>query len=247
MASPVKAPTGLNPMPANRVPLTARRNGPLSGAARVPGDKSISIRALILGALTVGETRIGGLLEGEDVLKTAKALQALGARIERTGERQWLIHGVGVGGFAEPGDALDFGNSGTGCRLALGAVAGCPITATFDGDASLRSRPMRRVLDPLQRIGARTLSLGGRPLAADACRRARSDPDRVRAAGRLGAVKVGDAAWPALRRPARPWSSKRSRRAITPRRCSCISAPRCGSSRRRKRHAAASRLPASRS
>ena len=82
----------------------------------------------------------------------------LGARIERTGERQWLVHGVGVGGFAEPASALDFGNSGTGCRLALGAVAGCPITATFDGDASLRSRPMRRVLDPLERIGARTLA-----------------------------------------------------------------------------------------
>ncbi len=145
-------------MPANRVPLTARRNGPLSGSARVPGDKSMSIRALILGALTVGATRVSGLLEGEDVLNTAKALQALGAGIERTGERQWLIHGVGVGGLAEPANALDFGNSGTGCRLALGAVAGCPITATFDGDASLRTRPMQRFLDPLQRIGARTLA-----------------------------------------------------------------------------------------
>ena len=150
-------------MSANRVPLTARRNGPLSGSVRVPGDKSMSIRALILGALTVGATRVSGLLEGEDVLNTAKALQALGARIERTGERQWQIHGVGVGGFAEPANALDFGNSGTGCRLALGAVAGCPITATFDGDASLRSRPMQRFLDPLQRMGARTLaSVDGR-------------------------------------------------------------------------------------
>src|SRR5271170_3415982 len=145
-------------MHGDPVPLTARRNGPLAGRARVPGDKSISIRALILGALAVGETRVSGLLEGEDVLNTVKALQALGAHIERTGERQWLVHGVGVGGFAEPGKALDFGNSGTGCRLALGAVAGCPITVTFDGDASLRSRPMRRVLDPLERIGARTLA-----------------------------------------------------------------------------------------
>src|SRR5487761_426050 len=93
------------PMPADRVPLTARRNGPLSGAAREPGDKSISIRALLLGALTVGATRVDGLLEGEDVLNTAKALQALGARIERSGDRQWLIHGVGVGGFAEPANA----------------------------------------------------------------------------------------------------------------------------------------------
>jgi 3-phosphoshikimate 1-carboxyvinyltransferase len=145
-------------MHAEPAPLTARRNGPLAGRARVPGDKSISIRALILGALAVGETRVSGMLEGEDVLNTAKALRALGARIERTGEGKWSIHGVGIGGFAEPAAALDFGNSGTGCRLMLGAVAGCPITATFDGDASLRSRPMRRVLDPLERIGARTLS-----------------------------------------------------------------------------------------
>jgi 3-phosphoshikimate 1-carboxyvinyltransferase len=145
-------------MTAAAAPLTARRNGPLAGRARVPGDKSISIRALILGALAVGETRIGGMLEGEDALSTVKALQALGARIERTGTREWLVHGVGVGGFAEPAGTLDFGNSGTGCRLMLGAVAGCPITATFDGDASLRSRPMRRVLDPLERIGARTLA-----------------------------------------------------------------------------------------
>jgi 3-phosphoshikimate 1-carboxyvinyltransferase len=139
-------------------PLTARRRGPLTGRAQVPGDKSISIRALILGALTVGETRISGMLEGEDALNTAKAMQALGAHIVRAGERQWRIRGVGIGGFAEPQAPLDFGNSGTGCRLALGAVAGCPITATFDGDASLRSRPMRRVLEPLERIGARAVA-----------------------------------------------------------------------------------------
>jgi 3-phosphoshikimate 1-carboxyvinyltransferase len=141
----------------NAAPLTARRNGPLTGDIRVPGDKSISIRALILGALAVGETRVAGLLEGEDVQSTARALQALGAQIARTGAQQWSIRGVGVGGFAAPQAPLDFGNSGTGCRLTLGAVAGCPITATFDGDASLRSRPMRRVLDPLERIGARAL------------------------------------------------------------------------------------------
>jgi 3-phosphoshikimate 1-carboxyvinyltransferase len=124
----------------------------------------MSIRALILGSLTVGATRVGGLLEGEDVLNTAKALQALGARIERTGERQWLIHGVGVGGFAEPSGPLDFGNSGTGSRLMFGAVAGCPIRATFDGDASLRKRPMRRILDPLEKMGARVVGQaeGGR-------------------------------------------------------------------------------------
>jgi 3-phosphoshikimate 1-carboxyvinyltransferase len=141
-------------------PLTSWRNGALKGRARVPGDKSISIRALILGALAVGETRIGGLLEGEDVLNTAQVLRTLGARLEQLGGGQWRVHGVGVGGFSEPGQGqkLDFGNSGTGCRLLLGAVGGCPITATFDGDASLRTRPMRRILDPLERIGARTLS-----------------------------------------------------------------------------------------
>src|SRR5580698_4751311 len=148
----------LSPMTADPTPLTARRDGPLAGRVRVPGDKSISIRALILGALAVGGTRVSGLLEGEDVINTAQTLRALGAHVERIGERQWLLRGVGVGGFAQPAAALDFGNSGTGCRLMLGAVAGCPVTATFDGDASLRKRPMRRVLDPLERIGARTLA-----------------------------------------------------------------------------------------
>jgi len=145
-------------MHAGSAPLTARRRGPLKGRTRVPGDKSISHRALILGALAVGETRISGLLEGEDVLNTAKAAEALGARVRHMGEGEWRVHGVGVGGFAEPAGALDFGNSGTGCRLMLGAVAGCPITAAFDGDASLRRRPMRRVLDPLERIGAHTVT-----------------------------------------------------------------------------------------
>ena len=139
-------------------PLTARRGGPLKGRVRVPGDKSISHRALIMGALAVGATKIEGLLEGDDVLKTAAALRALGAQVERSGAGAWLVRGVGVGGFAPPAAALDFGNSGTGCRLMLGAVAGCPITATFDGDASLRKRPMRRVLEPLQRIGAHAVA-----------------------------------------------------------------------------------------
>jgi 3-phosphoshikimate 1-carboxyvinyltransferase len=149
---------------AELTPLTARRGAPLQGRARVPGDKSISHRALILGAMTVGESTVAGLLEGEDVLNTAKAMGALGAKLERSPEGLWRIHGVGVGGFAQPAGPLDFGNSGTGCRLALGAVAGSPVTATFDGDASLRSRPMRRVLDPLEKMGARTLSIaeGGR-------------------------------------------------------------------------------------
>ena len=138
-----------------KIPLQAASSGPLSGRIRVPGDKSISHRALILGALAVGETRISGLLEGEDVLNTAKSMRLLGARAERTGNFAWKVAGVGVTGFAQPEGPLDFGNSGTGCRLVMGAVAGCPITAVFDGDASLRSRPMRRVLDPLEMMGAR--------------------------------------------------------------------------------------------
>jgi len=136
--------------------LEARAGGPLSGKARVPGDKSISHRALILGALAVGETRISGLLEGEDVLNTAKSMRALGAKVERSGDFAWKVNGTGVAGFAQPQGPLDFGNSGTGCRLVMGAVAGCPITAVFDGDASLRSRPMRRILDPLELMGAKT-------------------------------------------------------------------------------------------
>ena len=145
-------------------PLAARRSGPLAGRVRVPGDKSISHRALIFGALTVGETPISGLLEGEDVICTAKAMRALGAAVERTGDGAWRVHGVGVGGFREPQSVLDFGNSGTGCRLVMGAVAGCPVTATFDGDASLRKRPMQRILDPVALIGARATRVtdGGR-------------------------------------------------------------------------------------
>jgi 3-phosphoshikimate 1-carboxyvinyltransferase len=142
-------------------PLEARSSGPLSGKVRVPGDKSISHRALILGALAVGETRISGLLEGEDVLNTAKAMRALGAKVERTGDFAWAVRGVGVAGFAQPETPLDFGNSGTGCRLVMGAVAGCPITAVFDGDASLRGRPMRRILDPLELMGAKVIDKPG--------------------------------------------------------------------------------------
>ena len=143
-----------------KTPLEARSSGPLTGKVRVPGDKSISHRSLILGAMAVGETRISGLLEGEDVLNTGKSMRALGARVERTGDFAWKVAGVGVTGFAEPEKPLDFGNSGTGCRLVMGAVAGCPITAVFDGDASLRSRPMRRVLDPLELMGAKVTAGG---------------------------------------------------------------------------------------
>jgi 3-phosphoshikimate 1-carboxyvinyltransferase len=158
---------------ASPSPLAASAGGPLKGRLRVPGDKSISHRALIFGALAVGETRVSGLLEGEDVLNTAKAMQALGATVERTGEGLWRIHGVGVGGFRAPADVLDFGNSATGCRLVMGAVAGCPITATFDGDASLRRRPMKRILDPIALIGARPTAMadGGRlPITIEGAR-----------------------------------------------------------------------------
>jgi 3-phosphoshikimate 1-carboxyvinyltransferase len=153
--------------------MISSRSGPLKGRVRAPGDKSISHRALILAALTVGSTRISGLLEGEDVLNTAKVLRLLGATIERVGEGVWQVDGVGVSGFAQPRETLDFGNSGTGCRLMIGAVAGCPVTATFDGDASLRKRPMQRVLDPLVRMGARAVMMadGGRlPLTLEGAR-----------------------------------------------------------------------------
>jgi 3-phosphoshikimate 1-carboxyvinyltransferase len=148
--------------------LEARRSPPLRGRVRVPGDKSISHRALIFGALAVGETTVHGLLEGEDVINTARAIRGLGAEVQRIGAGMWRIQGVGIGGFASAIHPLDFGNSGTGCRLIMGAVAGCAITTVFEGDASLRKRPMRRVLDPLERMGARIVSAaeGGRlPLA----------------------------------------------------------------------------------
>ena len=142
-------------------PMTARKSGPLVGTASVPGDKSISHRALIFGAMAVGETRISGLLEGQDVLDTAKAMQAFGARVERQGQGAWSVQGVGVGGFSEPADVIDCGNSGTGVRLIMGAMATTPITATFTGDASLRKRPMGRVTDPLALFGARAFGRKG--------------------------------------------------------------------------------------
>lgn len=144
-------------------PMTSRASAALTGEAHVPGDKSISHRALILGALSVGETRITGLLEGQDVLDTAKAMAAFGAQVERLGPGEWSVHGVGVGGFSEPEAAIDCGNSGTGVRLIMGAMATTPITATFIGDASLSRRPMARVTDPLSEFGAQiTTREGGR-------------------------------------------------------------------------------------
>jgi 3-phosphoshikimate 1-carboxyvinyltransferase len=141
------------------VQMTARRAGPLSGTLRAPGDKSISHRALILGALAHGVTDIEGLLEGDDVKRTAAAMAAFGAGVERLGEGRWRVEGRG--GFAEPIDVIDCGNAGTGVRLIMGAAAGFPIAATFTGDASLRGRPMNRVLKPLGEMGATWICRAG--------------------------------------------------------------------------------------
>jgi len=133
--------------------LTARPSGALKGAVTAPGDKSVSHRALILGALATGVTEIHGLLEGEDVLATAGAVAAFGAEVERLGEGRWRV--TGHGGFRQPDGVIDCGNAGTGVRLLMGAAAGCRVAAVFDGDQSLRRRPMRRVTDPLSEMGAR--------------------------------------------------------------------------------------------
>lgn len=146
---------------ATPVPMIARRSRGLKGEAHVPGDKSISHRSLILGALSVGETKVTGLLEGQDVLDTAKAMRAFGAEVVQHGPGAWSVHGVGVGGFAEPADVIDCGNSGTGVRLIMGTMATSPVTATFTGDASLRGRPMGRVTDPLALFGARAYGRQG--------------------------------------------------------------------------------------
>ncbi|MGN6278725.1 MAG: 3-phosphoshikimate 1-carboxyvinyltransferase [Sphingomonas sp.] len=143
--------------------MTIAARGPLTGSVAVPGDKSISHRALMLSALAVGESRITGLLEGEDVLATAAAMRAMGATIERHDDGTWVVSGVGVGGLLQPESALDMGNSGTSTRLLMGLVASHAITATFTGDASLSKRPMARVIEPLSQIGADiTASPGGR-------------------------------------------------------------------------------------
>ncbi len=140
--------------PATPNSFTLRADGPLKGRVRVPGDKSISHRSLMLSALAVGRSEVLDLLEGEDVLATAAAMRAMGARIERLGDGHWAIDGVGVGSLLQPPAALDMGNSGTSTRLLMGLVATHPITATLVGDASLSRRPMGRVIEPLSRMGA---------------------------------------------------------------------------------------------
>ena len=146
---------------AAKTPLAARPTEALAGEARVPGDKSQSHRALMLGLLAVGETRIEGLLEGDDVLRTAAACRALGAEVEQQGPGRWRVFGRGIGGLREPADVLDMGNSGTAARLLLGILASHPLYAVLTGDASLRKRPMGRVSEPLQLMGARFQSRAG--------------------------------------------------------------------------------------
>ncbi len=161
--------------------------GPLRGTVTVPGDKSISHRSLMLSALAVGESRVSGLLEGEDVLATAAAMRALGAQIERGADGAWRIHGVGVGGLVQPPTALDMGNSGTSTRLLMGLVASHTLTATFIGDASLSKRPMGRVTDPLGLMGATFTASPGRPPATDDAGHRAGRADRISPARRLGA------------------------------------------------------------
>ena len=139
--------------------LTSRPSKALRGTVGAPGDKSMSHRALIMGAMAKGVTTIDGLLEGDDVRATAAAMKAFGAKVERVGEGRWRV--TGAGGFSEPDDVIDCGNAGTGARLIMGAAAGYPLTATFTGDASLRGRPMRRVLKPLEMMGVRWLGRSG--------------------------------------------------------------------------------------
>jgi 3-phosphoshikimate 1-carboxyvinyltransferase len=154
---------------ASRPLISARPPAPLNGRIAVPGDKSISHRALMFGALAIGETRITGLLTGEDVLRTAAAMRALGAEVSHDADGTWRVAGRGIGGLIEPADVLDMGNSGTAARLLCGILASHKLFAVMTGDASLRSRPMRRVIDPLTATGARFLAReGGRlPLAIE--------------------------------------------------------------------------------
>ena len=132
----------------------SKKSGAINGITKVPGDKSISHRSLMFGALTEGETIISGLLEGEDVLHTADAMRAMGADIEKGGDGLWRTFGVGIGNLKQPETSLEMGNSGTSTRLLIGLVGGHNITATFTGDASLSGRPMKRVITPLSQMGA---------------------------------------------------------------------------------------------
>lgn len=146
---------------SNMAPLTARKSNNLTGRLKVPGDKSISHRALIFGALARGETRITGLLESEDVINTAKAMAAFGAAVRKNDDGTWHVQGLGTGSLLEPSQVLDFGNSGTGARLVMGLAGAHAFSSTFMGDASLSGRPMARVLNPLRQMGVQVLAREG--------------------------------------------------------------------------------------
>ena len=166
---------------ALRPMISRRAAAPLAGRIAAPGDKSISHRALMFGALAIGETRISGLLTGEDVLRTAAAMRALGAEVTRDSDGTWRVAGRGIGGLTEPADVLDMGNSGTAARLLCGILASHPVFSVMTGDASLRGRPMRRVIDPLSATGATFWAReGGRlPLAIQGARDAMALDYRV--------------------------------------------------------------------
>ncbi|MEM7731075.1 MAG: 3-phosphoshikimate 1-carboxyvinyltransferase [Pseudomonadota bacterium] len=161
------------PAPA-RIAATSRKSGPLRGSIRAPGDKSISHRAIIMGALAKGRTTITGLLEGADIMATADAMRALGASVSRTGPGEWTVDGVGTAGLSSPDGLIDCGNAGTGVRLIMGAAGAHRVTATFTGDDSLRGRPMNRVLEPLRMMGVEAEAQEGGRL-----------PCTIRSAGRL--------------------------------------------------------------
>ena len=173
------------------IPKISKTGGSLSGEADVPGDKSISHRVLILGALTVGETKATGLLESSDVLNTAEAMRAFGAEVVKNRDETWSIYGVGVGGFAEPNRVIDCGNSGTAIRLIMGAMATSPITATFTGDESLVTRPMARVLEPLEQFGAKSISRlnGLLPLTIQGC----SNPISIKYSSPISSAQIKSA------------------------------------------------------
>lgn len=172
-------------------PMTSAKSGPLTGTASVPGDKSISHRSLIFGAMALGQTKVTGLLEGQDVLDTAKAMRAFGATVTRQAEGAWTVDGVGVGGFTEPADVIDCGNSGTGVRLIMGTMATTAMTATFTGDASLRKRPMGRVTDPLALFGTQSFGRKGGRLPMTVVGAA--DPKAVRYALPVASAQVKSA------------------------------------------------------
>ena len=212
--------------------LRAYPAGRLSGSATVPGDKSISHRALMLAAMAVGESRITACSRAPTCSPRPRRCAAWASPSSVTPDGLWQVQGVGVGGLREPDRPLDLGNSGTGARLLLGLLAGHPFTSFMTGDDSLRSRPMARVTEPLARDGRPVRDPQRRPPAARGHRQQRADADPLRAAGRLGPGQVRDpAGGPARARPHHAWSSRRPR-ATTPSGCCAILAPRSRSSRR---------------